>query len=112
MKKGSNMQEQKYKELEERVTRLSEEAIPDGIPNSMFQKLKQRERIRQEIEAMRAEGKAFTLTDEEVSLIESFRRFKLRMRKDGEVFTFQTRRSEGVQLVEETAQIIHPNEAR
>lgn len=63
MKKGSNMQEQKYKELEERVTRLSEEAIPDGMPNSMFRKLEQRERIRQEIEAMRAEGKAFTLTD-------------------------------------------------
>jgi hypothetical protein len=63
------------------------------------------------VEAMRVEGEAYTLTDEEITMIESFRRFKLRMRKDGEVFSFQTRKPEGVQIVEETAEIIHPNEA-
>jgi uncharacterized protein YecA (UPF0149 family) len=104
------MQEQKYNELEERVTRLAEDAIPEGMTNSMFRKLEQRERIHQEIEAMRAEGKAFTLTDEEVELLGSFRRFKLRMTKDGEVFTWQTRKPEGVQIVQETANIVHPNE--
>lgn len=89
------MQEQKYSELEER-------AIPAGIFDQV-KKLEARARIHQEIEAMRAEGKAFTLTDEEISMLESFRRFKLRMRKDGEVFKWQTRKPEGVQLVEETA---------
>jgi hypothetical protein len=106
------MQEQKYNELEERVTRLSEDAIPEGMTNAMFRKLEQRQRIHQEIEAMRAEGKAYTLTEEEIAMIESFRRFKLRMRKDGEVFTFQTRKPEGVLLVAETAEIIHPSETR
>ena len=81
------MQEQKYQELEERVTRLSEDAIPEGLANALFRKLEQRQRIHQEIEAMRSEGKAYTLTEEEISMIESFRRFKLRMRKDGEIFS-------------------------
>lgn len=96
------MQEQKYAELEER-------SIPAGITDKIRQ-LEARARIKMEIEAMREEGKAYTLTDEEIQLIESFRRFKLRMRKDGEVFTFQTRKPEGVQLVEETALIVHPSE--
>ena len=104
------MQEQQYSALEERVTRLSEAAIPADMPNALFRKLEQRQRIHQEIEAMRAEGKAYTLTEEEIAMIESFRRFKLRIRKDGDVFKFQTRRPEGVQIVEETAQIVHPNE--
>jgi uncharacterized protein YecA (UPF0149 family) len=104
------MQEQKYNELEERVTQSAEAAIPEDMTNAMLRKLEQRNRIHQEIEAMRAEGKALTLTDEEIELLNAFRRFKLRMRKDGEVFTWQTQRPNGVQLVEETAQIVHPNE--
>ncbi len=96
------MQEQKYSELEER-------AIPAGITDAM-KKLEARARVHQEIEAMRAEGKALTLTDEEIDLLGAFRRFKLRMRKDGETFTWQTRKPQGVQIVEETALIVHPNE--
>lgn len=104
------MQEQQYSELEERVTRLTEEAIPAGMTNAMFRNLEARNRIHQEIEAMRAEGKALSLTDEEVDLLSSFRRFKLRMRKNGETFKWQTSMPEGVQIVEETAQILHPKE--
>lgn len=104
------MQEQKYNELEERTTRLTEEAIPADVPNAMLRKLEARIRIHQEIEAMRAEGKALSLTDEEIDLLTAFRRFKLRMRKDGEVFTWQSRMPEGVQIVLETANIIHPSE--
>jgi hypothetical protein len=33
------------------------------------------------------------------------------MRKQGEVFTWQTRMPEGVQLAEDTAEILHPQEA-
>jgi hypothetical protein len=96
------MQEMKYTELENRASLSAEFDV--------VKKLESRARIHAEIEAMRAEGKALTLTDEEFTMLESFRRFRLRMRKDGEVFTWQSRRPEGVQLAEVTAQIIHPSE--
>jgi uncharacterized protein YecA (UPF0149 family) len=105
------MQEQKYVELEERVSLQAEEAIPADMTNAMLRKLETRHRIHQEIEAMRAEGKALTLTDEEIDLLQAFRRFKLRMRKDGEIFNWQSRKPEGVQIVQETAEIVHPQEA-
>ena len=98
------MQQEKYLELEERVTRSC------AVELDEIRQLEARERVRQEIEVMKAEGKALTLSDEELSMLESFRRFKLRMRRDGEVFTWQTRRPEGVQLVQETAEVLHPNE--
>ena len=104
------MNEEKYNELEERVSQLAEEAIPEGTKNALLRKLEQRNRIHQEIEAMRAEGKALTLTDEEIDLLRSFRRFKLRMRKSTEMFTWQVHRPEGVQIIEETAEIILPTE--
>jgi hypothetical protein len=105
------MNDQKYNELEERVSLLSEEAIPEGTPNAILRKLEQRSRIHQEIEAMKAEGKALTLTDEEIEMLASFRRFKLRIRKSAETFTWLTHRPEGVQIIEDTAEIVHPNEA-
>ncbi len=97
------MQEMKYTELEDRASFSAE---VDHI-----KKLEARSRVHREIELMMEEGKALVLSGEEESLLRSFRRFKLRMRKDGEVFTWQTRRPEGVQVVEETAEIIHPSEA-
>jgi hypothetical protein len=60
---------------------------------------------------MKAEGKALELSDEEIDLLRAFRRFKIRLRKDGEVFRWQTRKPEGVQLVEDTAEVILPAEA-
>lgn len=96
------MQEQKYSELEERA---SQSALADEI-----KKLEARARVHQEIEAMKAEGKALTLSDEEIEMLHAFRRFKIRMRKNGEMFTWQTRMPEGVQIVEETAEIVHPSE--
>jgi len=96
------MQLRKYDELE---IRASQTAEIDAI-----RKLEARARVHHEIELMKEEGKAMVLTDEEERMLQSFRRFKLRMRKDGEVFTWQTRRPEGVQLVEETAFIVDPAE--
>ena len=117
------MQEQKYEELETRAALSAEPeekellrklSLLESLGKALTlsdEELSLRQRIHEEIEGMRAEGKALTLSDEEFSMLESFRRFKLRMRKDGEVFTWQTRKPEGVQLVEETANILHPNEA-
>lgn len=96
------MQERKFEELENR-----------SIPSAELDQIKQlesRARVHQEIELMKAEGKALELSSEEEDMLHAFRRFKLRMRKDGEVFTWQARKPEGVQIVEETANIVHPNE--
>jgi hypothetical protein len=92
----------KYDELERRAA--GAEQI-DAI-----EKLKSHARVRDVIEEMKAEGKALVLTAEEENMLWSFRRFKLRMRKDGEVFTWQTRRPSDVQIAEETGLIVHPNE--
>jgi len=97
------MQGPKFEELEVRASNVAE---LDAI-----KKLEARSRVHREIELMKAEGKAMELTSEEEDMLRSFRRFKLRMRKDGEVFTWQTRRPEGVQIVQETAEILHPAEA-
>jgi len=96
------MQLEKFDELENRASRIGE---LDAI-----KMLEARARVHQEIQSMKAEGKALELSDEEERMLHSFRRFKLRMRKHGEVFTWQTRKPEGVQLVEETAEILHPSE--
>jgi hypothetical protein len=96
------MQEQKFNELEDRASQTDE---LDAI-----KKLEARSRVVNVIESMKAEGKALELTSEEENMLFAFRRFKLRMTKDGEVFTWQSRKPEGVQIVEETANIVHPNE--
>ncbi len=79
------MNDEKYSELEDRAARESSHV--DEI-----RKLEARARVRHEIDAMRAEGKALTLTDEELQMLHSFRRFQANMRKDGESFTWQTRK--------------------
>jgi hypothetical protein len=98
------MQEQKYAELENRASAMTH---LDEV-----RQLEARLRVHQEIELMKAEGSALVLTDEEQDMLRSFRRFKLRMRKHGEVFNWQTQMPEGVQIAEETANILHPSEVR
>ena len=78
------MQEQKFEELENRASSVGE---LDAVRQH-----EARSRVHQVIETMKAEGKALELTAEEEEMLWSFRRFKLRMRKDGETFTWQTRR--------------------
>lgn len=97
------MQELRYEELENRATLAAE-------PLDAVRKAEARSSIFSELQKMRSEGKALTLTEEEENMLWSFRRFKLRMRKDGEVFTWQTRRPEGAQVVGETAEIVLPSE--
>jgi len=93
----------------EKLAELENRAIPAAELDAI-KKLEARARVHQEIESMKAEGKAFELSEEEIEMLQSFRRFKLRMKNHGEVFKWQTRKPEGVQLVEDTAQIVHPAE--
>jgi hypothetical protein len=73
-------------------------------------KIDAREIIRAEAAKMVAAGEALELSDEEERMLNAFRRFKLRMRKNGEVFKWQTRIPDGIEVVAETGNIAHPNE--
>lgn len=97
------MQEQKFEELE---TRAADVGVRDSI-----HALEARARVAREIESMKAEGKAIALSDEEMDMLQAFRRFKLRMRKNGEMFTWQSRMPEGFEIVNQTAEILTPAEA-
>lgn len=109
------MEQQKYEELGNRSTeamaREESRGALSAAKRDLIRKLEARQIIEAQIQYMRDRGEALTLSEEEVKMLESFRRFKLRMRKDGEVFTWQTRRPEGVQIASETAEILHPSEA-
>ena len=95
------MQEQKYNELEDRAS-LSAEV-------DTIRMLEARARVHREIEAMKEEGKALVLTDEEERLLHSFRRFQ-RGCKPGAVFKWQTRPVEGVEIITETGLVRDPQE--
>jgi hypothetical protein len=97
------MQEQKYDELERR-------SVPAEVMDAIA-KHQAHARVHDVIEQMKAEGSAHELSAEEEAMLLSFRRFKLRMRKQGEVFTWQTRKPDGIEVVQETANVLHPQEA-
>lgn len=96
------MQERKFEELEDRAV--------DYSLKDLTQQLESRARVIKEIEAMKAEGKALELSDEEEQMLRSFRQFKLRMKKRVDTFTWQTRVGDEVILAKEVGQVVHPNE--
>jgi Zn-dependent oligopeptidase len=96
------MQEPRFNELESRAAQSN---LKDFV-----NKLETETRVHDVIEEMKAEDKILTLSEEEETMLRSFRRFKLRMRKNGEVFTWQTTILQGVTLHEETGLILHPSE--
>ena len=97
------MNSEKYTQLENRAAETS--ALDE------IERLQARVRVNDVIQQMKAEGSAHELSAEEEAMLLSFRRFKLRMRKDGEVFTWQTRRPSDIEIVEETGLVLHPSEA-
>lgn len=97
------MTEQKFEELQSRASSIGE--------LDTIKRMETAARVRSVIDSMKVEGQVFTLTDEEVLMLTSFRRFKLNIRKDGAVFTWQTRKPAEVEIVEETALIVHPSES-
>ena len=98
------MQEQKYEELETRASAEFESKLA-----KLEQKLQARRVVELEIEAMKAEGKAHEISDEEIRMIRSLRRFKATC-KPGDVFRWQTRPVEGVTIHEDTSLIRDPQE--
>jgi hypothetical protein len=106
------MQDQHWNEVAERGSRAITN-VPE-LSESDFLKFRAqtviKRQVAEEIHRMQAEGKAFTLTDEEERMLLSFRRFKATIRKDGEVFKWQTRREEGVIEAPERVHIADPQE--
>ena len=92
------MQEQKFEVLEDTAVENLERRSLSAAMKDAVRKLEARAIVHETVERMKADGEAFELTEEEEKLLVAFRRFKLRMRKDGEVFTWQTRKPEGVVL--------------
>ncbi len=98
------MQEQKYGELEERA------AIAVLLKAERVDILKRAEaeaRVHDVISQMKAEGKAFVLTDEEERILKSFRRFKTTARKAGAVFQWQTAPLEPEVLIVDAGEAMH-----
>ncbi len=98
------MQEHTYEELNQRAKDMltrEAEALFAGRAEVA---------VRGELEAMRIEDKVLLMSDEEERMIRSFRRFKSRMRKDGEVFKWQTAREPGVLISQETGLVADPQE--
>jgi len=96
------MQEQSYGELSDRAVEKAMGRVLSKCAETA---------VRGELEAMRIEDKILLISDEEERMIRSFRRFKIRMRKNGEVFKWQTVVEPGVLIPEETAFIVDPQEA-
>lgn len=92
------MQTEKWDEVADRASR----AITNVAELSAHQALRDRaaevvkKQVAEQIHQMQKEGRAFVLTNEEERMLHSFRRFKAALRKDGEVFKWQTRRTDGV----------------
>lgn len=104
------MQEQKFERLKESAVESIERRSMSSAMKDAIRKLEAKAIVDETVQAMKERGEAFELTEEEEKMLVAFRRFKLRMRKDGEVFTWQSRKPEGVQIVQDTAEIVHPNE--
>jgi hypothetical protein len=102
------MNSERFEEFENRL------ALPldDATRRDEVRRAELRSLAQDIIGEMKSEGKAMELTEEEERMLWSFRRFKLRMWKNGEVFRWQTSKPEGLVVAAETAQIIAPQEAR
>ena len=96
------MQEPRFNELEQRASQ--------NIFKDLTAQLEAETKVQDVLKEMKAEDKILILSSEEEDLLRSFRRFKLRMHKNGEVFTWQTVLPKGVQIAEETGVIVDPRE--
>lgn len=84
------MNQNTYNELEQR----SDEELKRAF--SQITQKQAESVIHRQLENLKAQDKILILTDEEERLLAAFRRFKARCRKDGMVFTWQTRREPGI----------------
>jgi hypothetical protein len=95
-RKFEQLAEQSAKALEERETFFS-------------RKLEARRIVELEIEAMKKAGEAHEISEEEIRMVRSFRRFKVTC-KAGDIFKWQTRPIDGVSIHVDTSLVKDPQE--
>ena len=84
------MQKETFDSIPERITRDGLQKFFKTVPRTEIDKRVAKELIDAELAAMRDSGEIKLLTDEEVRLLRSFRRFKLTVKRAGVVFRWQT----------------------
>jgi hypothetical protein len=75
------------------------------------EKLSARPAMDAEMERRKKDGEVLILTDDEMAMIRSYRRFLLRVKRGGEVFRWQVAKPEGIVVAADTALVVAPNEA-
>jgi hypothetical protein len=95
-----------YRETQSAATDRLTEMLPEGFNRNMRRELAA-ETVRAEMAEMEAAGKVLQLTDEEIRLLRSFRRFKATIKKAGEIFKWQTRPVDSDVLVVEGGEAVH-----
>jgi hypothetical protein len=100
------MESQKFEQLENNLS-----AELERRATSLERKLEAQKLAALEVERMKAAGEAHEITDEEIRMIRSLRRFKATC-KPGDVFKWQTRPVEGIVITPENApaMIVDPQE--
>lgn len=94
----------------EQTSALASERLTEIMPEDFNRRMRRElaaETVRAEMAEMEAAGKVLQLTDEEIRLLRSFRRFKSTTTKAGSVFKWQTRPIEGDALVVEAGESVH-----
>jgi hypothetical protein len=95
------MQEMKYAELEDRALVVGNDDV--------LKQLEAKALVHQEIEKMKASGEALVLTEEEMAMLASFRRYKSTLTNQGK-FKWTTKPETSVTLAPEQSLIVHPSE--
>ena len=100
------MNKQSYEETSALASERLMEILPEDFNRRMRRELAV-ETVRAEMAQMEAAGKVLQLSDEEIRLLHSFRRFKSTTTKAGSVFKWQTRPIEDGSLVIVAGESVH-----
>lgn len=99
------MNSETYQQINEVSSERLSEALQEFTPRMLRELVA--EAVRVEMAEMEAAGKILKLTDEEIRLLRSFRRFKSTATKAGVVFKWQTRPLEDDVLVVNVGDLVH-----
>ena len=95
--------------LPEKMSELEARASAAGLTDEL-KSLEARSRVLSEIERMKTEGSVLELSPEERDMLVAFRRFKARMTKRHERFSWLAQIGPGIEVVADTAFVRHPSE--
>lgn len=100
------MTEHTYNETQTAASERLNEIFPEDFNRKARRELAA-ETVRAEMAEMEAAGKILKLTDEEIRILRSFRRFKATVKKAGEVFKWQTIPLDAGVLIVDGGEAVH-----